>query len=264
MPGNRSMIQKLLPDSRVLICRPEPSASELSKVLESVGAECEILPMLIIQPLEISAEARQKIMNLDQYDHVIVVSQHAAILGLSIIDEYWPQFPLQQNWFAIGRKTANSLKPAGVNLVEPNADLNSEALLSNKLLTKVSGAKVLILKGRAGRDTIENALNKRGATVDTISLYERICPEYSSQALEASLIKFNPNYIVALSGETLTNLIKLSKGLKAELQSKAFILSSERVANIARDEGYTLTYIAHNLMPMDIIRCIAKARKEIH
>ncbi|MFT5718430.1 MAG: hypothetical protein ACI9T7_002637, partial [Oleiphilaceae bacterium] len=27
---------------------------------------------------------------------------------------------------------------------------------------------------------------------------------------------------------------------------------------------YKLTYIANNLMPMDIIRCIAKARKEIH
>jgi uroporphyrinogen-III synthase len=218
----------------------------------------------MIQPLDISAQARQKIMNLDQYDHVIVVSQHAAILGLSIIDEYWPQFPLQQNWFAIGRKTAHSLKPVGLTLIEPNADLNSEALLSHALLAKVSGAKILILKGKAGRDTLELALNKRGATVDVISLYERVCPDYSLDVLEASLIKFNPSYIVALSGETLTNLIQLSKALKAELQSKAFILSSERVANIAQDQGYKSTYIAHNLMPMDIIRCIAKARKEIH
>ncbi|MFT5719368.1 MAG: uroporphyrinogen-III synthase, partial [Oleiphilaceae bacterium] len=135
------MIQKLLPDTRVLICRPEPSGSDLSKVLESVGANCEVLPTLMIQPLDITAEARQKIMNIDDYDHVIVVSQHAARLGLSIIDEYWPQFPIKQNWFAIGRKTANTLKPAGLNLIEPGEDLNSEALLTMKLLTKVSNEK---------------------------------------------------------------------------------------------------------------------------
>ena len=258
------MIQQLLPDTRVLICRPEPSASELSKVLESVGARCEVLPTLMIHPLEITAEARQQMMDLDQYDHVIVVSQHAATLGLSIIDEYWPQFPIKQNWFAIGRKTANSLKPAGVKLIAPNEDLTSETLLNTKLLAKVSGAKVLILKGKEGRNIIESELNKRGAAVDTISLYERVCPEYSSVALETSLIKFNPSYIVALSGETLSNLIQLSKSVKAELQNKALILSSERVANIAQDQGYKLTYIANNLMPMDIIRCIAKARKAIH
>jgi len=258
------MIQKLLPDTRVLICRPEPSASELSKVLESVGSTCVVMPTLKIRPLEITPEARQKIMNIDQYDHVIVVSQHAASLGLTIIDEYWPQFPIQQNWFAIGRKTANCLKPADLKLIEPNEDLNSEALLDTKLLAEVGGQKVLILKGKDGRNTIESALNKRGATVDTISLYERICPEYSVAELEASLLEFNPSYIVALSGETLSNLIEMSKSVKVELQKKAFILSSERVANIARDQGFKLTYIANNLMPMDIIRCIAKARKEIH
>ena len=138
------MIQQLLPDTRVLICRPEPSASELSKVLESVGSICKVMPTLKISPLEITAEARQKIMNIDQYDHIIVVSQHAAALGLSIIDEYWPQFPTQQNWFAIGRKTANSLKSADLKLIEPNDDLNSEALLRSESLVNDRNEKLLI------------------------------------------------------------------------------------------------------------------------
>mgnify|MGYP000448158680 CR=1 FL=1 len=258
------MIQPLLPETHVLICRPEPSASELSKVLESVGATCKVLPTLLINALELSAESRQKIMDLDQYDHVIVVSQHAATLGLSIIDEYWPQFPLGQNWFAIGRKTANTLKPAGLKLVDPNADLNSEALLETKLLTQVEGSKILILKGKEGRKTIEAELNRRGAAVDTIELYERLCPEYDVSTLKSNLVDFNPSYIVALSGETLENLIQLTANVSVDLKKKAFILSSERVANIAREQGFKLSYIAKNLMPIDIIRCIATARKEIN
>jgi len=258
------MIQPLLPDSRVLICRPEPSASELAKVLQSVGAECEVLPTLLIKPLELNAQARQKVIDIDQYDHVIVVSQHAATLGLSVIDEYWPQFPINQSWFAIGRKTSNVLKPANLELIEPNKDLSSEALLKISELKDVKNKKILILKGKEGRNKLELELSARGATVDTIELYERICPIYSSAELEASLVMFNPNYIVALSGETLLNLIKLSQSANIDLHNKALILSSERVANIAREHGLNLIYIANNLMPMDIIRCIAKARKAIH
>ena len=258
------MIQQLLPDTKVLICRPEPSASELATVLESVGAQCETLPTLLIKPVELRAKARQRIMDIDQYDHIIVVSQHAAALGLDIIDEYWPQFPIKQNWFAIGRKTSNVLKPASLNLIEPNQDLSSEALLKTLELKEVKNKKILILKGKEGRNKLELELSARGATVDTIELYERICPIYSSAELEASLVMFNPNYIVALSGETLLNLIKLSQSANIDLHNKALILSSERVANIAREHGLDLTYIANNLMPMDIIRCIAKARKEIH
>ena len=258
------MIQQLLPDTKVLICRPEPSASELAVVLESVGAQCESLPTLIIKPIELSAEARQRIMDIDQYDHIIVVSQHAAALGLEIIDEYWPQFPIEQTWFAIGRKTAKVLKQAELNLIEPNQDLNSEALLSLPQLKTVADSKILLLKGKEGRNTLELELSRRGAKVDTLELYERTCPVYSSEILQTKLKAFDPGYIIALSAETLMNLIKLSENEQIELCNKAFILSSERVANIAREHGLKLSYVASNLMPMDIIRCIAKARKAIH
>jgi len=254
-------ISGILSDTRILICRPEPSASELASALASMGAECKVLPTLAISPLEISPTDRQKIMNLDHYQHVIVTSQHAAKLGLEQIDEYWPQFPAEQNWFAIGRKTAKQLNAVDLNLIAPDTDLSSETLLLQTELKKVNKQKVLILKGAEGRDLLQQQLEKQGALVDTVALYKRRCPHYDTAHIQKSVQAFDPNYIIALSGETLLNLLSLSKQADISLNSYSFILSSRRVANIALEHGIKSNNIPDNLMPIDIIRCIAKVKR---
>ena len=137
----------ILAAKRILICRPEPAASELANALSAFGAECQTLPMLHIEAIEVGAEERQHIMNLDHYQHVIVISQHAAELGIEQIDTYWPQVPVEQQWYAIGRKTAESLETADLNIAKPGHDLSSEKLLEHAAFRQVKGDKILILKG---------------------------------------------------------------------------------------------------------------------
>lgn len=257
------MIDPVLAGTRVLICRPEPSASELALVLRSVGAECEVLPSIAIKPLDLSPEARQIVMNLDLYHQVIVVSQHAAELGLELIDEFWPQFPTAQNWYAIGRKTAEKLHAVGTRLIAPNEDLSSEDLLQLPELQAVRDQKILLLKGMGGRDTLRRALVNRGAKMDALSLYQRVCPDYGNELLSRKLSDFDPHYIVALSGDTLSNLVTLANKVNIDLSQRTFILSSKRVANIALEHGFKLTCVPENLMPIDIIQCIAKHNREI-
>ena len=124
-----------------------------------------------------------------------------------------------------------------------------------------SRIKDLILKGKEGRDLLQQQLEKQGALVDTIALYERRCPEYETPHIQKSVQAFDPNYIIALSGETLLNLISLGKQAGISLDTYSFILSSQRVANIALEHGIKLNNIPDNLMPIDIIRCIAKVKR---
>lgn len=252
------MIQKLLNSDRVLVCRPEPSASELAKVLSSVGAVAETLPCIQIEKLELDAPEKTKIMELDRYDHVIVVSQHAARIGLDWIDAYWPQFPLGQQWHPIGRQTARQLPAEELQISLPNADLNSEQLLALPIFQKLNGQRILILKGRKGRTMLEEKFRHRGAEVDTIELYERIRPEYKDMQLQSMLRDFDPEVFIALSAETLINLISYFDQINYAARGKSFILSSQRVANIAIEQGFHLTYVPENLMPIDIIRCLSK------
>jgi len=245
-----------------LICRPEPSASELAVVLRSVGAECEVLPTIAIERLDVTQEARQMIMNLDHYHQVIVVSQHAAELGFSLIDEFWPQFPAEQNWYAIGRKTAEKLQAIDANLISPGRDLRSEDLLALPELQSVRGQKILLLKGKGGRGTLQQSLVNRGAKVDALMLYSRVCPTYNDELINERLLGFNPHYIVALSGETLNNLVFLGNKVNVDLAQRTLVLPSKRVANIALEHGFKLTCIPENLMPIDIIQCIAKNNRK--
>ena len=255
------MISQVLKECKILVCRPEPSATELAKALTSVGAKVETLPCVEIKAIELSGEARQRILNLDSYDHIIVLSQHAAQLAVGAIDEYWPQLPVNQQWHAIGRKTAQTLEAVDIDLVDPIRDLSSEELLNTEQLMHVKGKSVLILRGLNGRNTLNIALRNRGAKVDTIELYERCKPSYDDNTLKEKLKQFAPDYLVALSGETLQNLLQFADTANVNLSQSTFILPSARVADIAIEYGFNLTYVPNNLMPIDIIRGIASLQR---
>lgn len=255
------MISNLLNQCRILVCRPEPAASDMSDALKSVGADVKTLPCIEIKPLSLAPDSHQKIINLDAYDHIIVLSQHAATLAMAAIDEYWPQLPCQQSWHAIGRKTAQTLTNHDVNLLAPEHDLTSEALLASKQLAEVKGKKILILSGLNGRNTLHLSLKNRGAKVDCLALYERCRPHYVDRVLQQCLVEFEPQFIIALSAETLENLRHFSCKVNIDLATKVLVLPSARVANIAFEYGFNLTYIPDNLQPIDIIRGIAAYKK---
>lgn len=255
------MIQTLLNKERILVCRPEPAASELVQVLNSVGADAAALPCIQIKKLPLDEVSKSRIMELDRYSHVVVVSQHAATIGLDWIADYWPQFPSGQQWHAIGRQTAKQLPTQELAISLPNADLTSEKLLQQEAFRNLKNQRLLILKGKNGRTMLEEQFKRRGALVDTIELYERIHPAYDDDTLRSKLVEFDPEFFIALSAETLHNLISCFDQIHYDAKAKSFILSSQRVANIAMEQGFHLTYVPENLMPIDIIRCLAKLRR---
>ena len=257
------MIGQVLKDVRVLVCRPEPAASELADVLKSVGASVQVLPTIEITPFELPPPSRNHILNLDQYSHVVTVSPNAAQIALEHIDSCWPQYPVQQQWHAIGRKTAQILSNAGLSLARPKGDMTSEELLKLPDFAKVNGEKILVLKGKGGREMIVETLTRRGAKVDTVELYLRQRPRYDEATLKEALIEFCPHFIVALSAETLENLISLNLSIRAPIAQSALIVPSSRVMNIALEHGFKLIYIPNNLMPIDIIKAIRQANNEV-
>jgi len=248
----------LLAGINVLICRPEASAKELSTALSALGAHCCCFPTLAIAKSALSETDKQCILNLDQYNLVVVTSQHAARFGLEWVDQYWPQFPSDQTWLAIGQKTASLLANEPLSLLSPKQDHNSESLLKETILQKVKQQKILIMKGRDGRDTLQQVLSKRGASVDQLELYRRERPNVSGEDTRKALVEFQADYIVALSGETLLNLISLCEEHHIDLSSKTLIVPSHRVANIAYEQGFKSVLIPANLKPIDLIKCITK------
>jgi len=217
--------------ARILATRPEPLIGGLVRKLTAANFEAVPLPLLEIRPIDIHAEAagvaRQLILNLDLFTKVIFISRNAARIGSDLIDQYWPQFPVGVDWFAIGAGTAAELAKFGIE-AQVNAGLDSESLLAAPQLQDLAEQRILIVKGVGGRDLLAQTLEARGAKVDSLEVYDRVPCRYTNDEL---LTRLNGPIDAALisSGEALLAYTQLERPV-----SDLILVPSERVADQAR------------------------------
>jgi len=249
----------LLPLSRrrILVCRPQPEANRLVRAFEAQGADARAFPTLIRQDLKLEPAELAKIQNIDLYGHIAVVSAHAARRLLALMDQWWPQWPVGIHWYAIGNATAAVLRDAGLAVETPATGWTSEDLLNHPQLAHLTQSRVLVVKGLGGRPTLGDVLAARGAEVDTLSLYERLEPRYSAEDIRRNLGEFEPEAIVALSGETLNNLLRLGTDCSHRLQKAVIVVPAERVAGAARALGFSGICLPASLADKDVVGSLA-------
>lgn len=242
---------------RVLICRPEPEASRLAGRFRSAGADVRILPLIDREPLPETPERRTLILSLDEFSHVIAASPFAARLLLKEVDTWWPQIPMGIRWYGVGAGTAAVLAEHGLSPRRPPEGWTSEALLALPSLQKIQGERVLLARGETGRELIRETLESRGARVTLLPLYRRFRPNHPPEQVRAILDTFAPEAIVALSGETLNNLIALCANNSHNLYTRLLVVPAERVAEQARAAGFRNPCIPGSLADKDIVARVA-------
>ena len=247
------MATKPLAGLRVLICRPRDQAEPLSRALKEAGAETRILPTLEIHPLPLSAAQRSLVQNLDLYQVVIAVSANAARLFVEAADEWWPQWPTGITWLAVGQQTGAVLQAAGLPCEYPDQGMSSEDLLDLPVLASIEGQRILLCKGIGGREALSQSLQQRHARLDELELYERVIPDYEPGRIREALVDFDPQLIVALSGETLNNLCRLGQNTDRTLQERAVLVPGERVARLAIETGFGRILTPVELTPAAIV-----------
>jgi uroporphyrinogen-III synthase len=256
---------------KVLISRPEPAASKLGEQFSKVGAECRLLPAISIRPLPITQALKQIALQLEQFNQVIVISTQAADLGLAFLEQYWPQWPAQQHWYGIGDATNQRLSAYDISPEHPlstASHFDSETLLEHPQLQKLHSQKILILKGKGGRNVLRDSLSERGAKVVEAALYERSLPSYSIETIQQYLLDFAPAFIVALSAETVENLLILANqvpnqtnGMNEILQRASWILPSKRVAEFAQARQLSHYLLPEALTGKAIIEAILRSNR---
>ncbi|MDN6320522.1 MAG: uroporphyrinogen-III synthase [Marinobacter sp.] len=243
---------------RVLICRPEPEASRLARQFQSAGAETHVFPLVDREPLPETPERRTTILGLDEFSHVIAVSPYAARLLLEELDTWWPQLPAGLKWYGVGAGTAKALADHGLSPRKPDEGWTSEALLKLPSLSQFNGERVLVARGEEGRELTRKTLEARGARVTVMPLYRRFCPDYTPTQVDKALEHFAPDAIVALSGETLNNLIALCANCSHNLYDRLVVVPARRIADQARAAGFNAPFIPGSLADNDIVAAVAE------
>ena len=243
---------------RILITRPAHQSGGWCDLLQAEGALTDCIPMLDIVPVgagEGSQGDTQAIKNLildfDQFDHAIFVSQNAVQYGFDWLDNYWPQLPQGPRFYAIGAATARAIRARGAVPETGNtggdepSTMDSEALLALPTLQQPAGERVIIFRGQGGRTLIGDTLIERGARLDYCELYQRTLPADAVAKMRA--YHHIPDAVTVHSGETLENLNRvLDTSGRAALRQSLLICPSPRVADTARALGFPRVYAASN------------------
>ena len=248
-----AIADKNLTGLNVLVTRPEHQAGELVKILEERGATATLFPLLRIQPIlekdPAYNELKQKVLDLDLFQHLIFVSVNAANLAIEHIDQFWPQLPVAIQWHAIGKQTALALNNYGIDAYHSPLGYDSEALLNNPALQDIRHDKILIFRGEGGRDKLANELRARGAEVSYAELYRREIPIYSDIEIQTTIYSSIPDAILISSGEGLSNLLTLASGSNQQFSTGSLlncqiVVPSERVRDLAVKAGFKRVTIA--------------------
>ena len=259
----------------LLVTRPVTQGQIWAEQLKTLGARVTQQPMLHIQPItELPDEpqtqalleaTKRQVLQLDEYQKIIFVSQNAVAHCLPWLDQYWPQLPTGLEFFAIGASTAQQLK-AGLNTIDSVAGscadsaMNSESLLALTALHNVSGEKIAIVRGLGGRTLLGDTLNQRGAKVESIAVYQRLAPTITDwHAIDEFINNINneQNIVVAHSAETIKNLCAITPNhtLKS-LKTLPLLVPGKRVCDYGHQSGFNTIITAHNATHASMIEAL--------
>lgn len=205
------------------------------------------IPLIQIQGLA------PKIPELSRFDNVLFISGNAVKYFYET--QLDVQFTENTKLFAIGGNSAHQLKLACGRLVHFPQPENSEGLLSMLNLQNIKNQHWLIVKGMGGRTLIRDTLNKRGAKVFELDVYQRKLPCFAGQ--QAIYQSNNQQTVwIITSAEALFNLFRVLRLSESENHATKVIVSSDRLAHIATQKGFRITAIAEGASEDQLVQCV--------
>lgn len=229
---------------RVLVTRPAEQARRLARMVEAEGGEAIVYSPLLIEPVADLARVRASVAPVTAYDYVIFVSPNAVTHGATLLGGARTPPP---RIAAIGPSTAAALAEAGLRVaVRPAQGFSSEALLAEPALQVVHDLRVLIVRGRGGRELLAETLTARGAHVTYAEVYERRASGDDATTLGARWRRDGIELVTALSVDTLDALCDaLGADAQNLLARSTLVTASARVLKRAAALGLTSVLTAN-------------------
>ena len=192
---------------RVVVTRARAQASELARRLAALGAEPVELPAIRIEPRIDTDEVRHAVESLHTYALVCLTSPNGVHLLFEAMAAQGRDARALANASvaAIGAGTEVALASNGVI-----ADIVPERFVAEELVEalaklELQGKPVLIARAAEAREVLPDALRKRGAEVDVVTLYETIAEEPEPDAVERAQ---GADFITFTSSSTVRNFIE--------------------------------------------------------
>jgi uroporphyrinogen-III synthase len=246
-----------LAGATVITTRPVGTAAPMAAQVRALGGRGFVLPGLSLREATSPATARRELAQLAKCDIAIFLSPAAVRFAQALR----PSLRVARGSIAvaIGDGTRRSLARAGINAIVPERS-DSEGVLALPELRRVRGRRIVLVGATGGRDLIAPRLRRRGARVALIEVYRRVAPRLTRMHFDKLAASPEPWVMLISSGEALTNLIALLPPSQlARLKAQILVVSSARLAALAREHAFAQIALARSAAPRDLIAAAAAA-----
>lgn len=228
----------LLAGRHIVVTRPAGQATHLAEQLYELGAHPVLFPVLAIEDVADTTEILDVAIRLEQYNWAMFVSPNAVEKGLAVVLAH-RQWPDAVRVATVGRSSEQALARHGIrDVVAPQERFDSEALLELPPFADMSGKRVIIFRGDAGRDLFGDTLKARGAIVDYVTCYRRGRPALDPAPLLKLWNEGRLDAMTVTSSEGLRNLFEMVGKLgQGWLKRTPTFVPHARIAEQARTLG---------------------------
>lgn len=205
-------------------------------MIEARGGKAIPFPTLAI---EASTPDSQFVIDALQSDWLIFTSTNAVDFALPVLNG--KMLGAQRlRVAAVGPATADALtKSAWTVDCMPASQFSSEGLLAEPSMQNVEGMICTIVRGVGGREKLAVTLAGRGASVNYLEVYRRICPETDANPLRVRLNHGHRDVITITSTEALINMLAIvGNPFHEALKASTLIVVSDRIKQTAVDLGF--------------------------
>lgn len=238
----------------VVVTRPAIGAQPIKRRIRQVGGNAISLPGVSLRGAGDKKTVKAALVKARDSDVVVFVSPAAVRYAFAAHPKL--RFARATIVCTLGAATARALRAKGVrNIVWPADAQTSEGLLALPELRQLRGKRVAIVGAPGGRELLAQSLKARKARVTPVHVYRRESPRFRGKQLDALEKASAPIITLLTSQEVLDNLrAALPLPLFGKLAAGELVVSSLRLAMVARASLFTSVHIAPSPSPDDLVR----------
>jgi uroporphyrinogen III methyltransferase / synthase len=233
---------------KIVVTRAREQASDLTRLLSDLGAECLECPTIEIQPADDIKPMDLAIKNLSCYDWLIFTSVNGVkffferlfATGMDVRALHHLQTA------TIGPATAKKLFGFGLNSDIIPQTYRAESIIEAFGKKEVRGKKILLPRAKEARPILPVELGKMGAVVDEVAAYCTKKVPKSADVLLKDLQQKNIDLITFTSSSTVRNFRELlpSENFKTLMAGVTIASIGPITAQTAEESGFDVHIVA--------------------
>ena len=215
---------------RVVVTRARAQAGELSRELESLGAEVLEFPTIEIKSPGDFGPLDRAIRDLDSFDWIVFTSVNGVEAFVERLKHHGLDLravPRGARVAAIGPATAERVEAAGFRVDVTPEEYRAEALIEVLERDSLAGKRVLIPRAKVAREVLPEKLREAGAEVVVPPAYESVPSNEGGERLRELLENGEVDCVTFTASSTVENFVRAFGG-----EETGRLLSRVRVACI--------------------------------